>query len=118
MNIFVILATMGVVSQQLPNYKASILPIGPVITQARVVQPFECQVTGIPQLVFSYGGAMIFTEFWKGMACAQVLSTLGYTIFGVGLYSYQGQFVVNPSRPLSRGSRPSSFGCKSPLDVS
>ncbi|KZP07121.1 hypothetical protein FIBSPDRAFT_1053181 [Athelia psychrophila] len=107
MNIFVILVTMGVVSHQLPNYAASVHPIGPVITQARVVQPFEFQVTGILQLVFSYGGAMIFIDFmaemrrpmdfWKGMACAQVLITLVYMIFGIVVYSYQGQFVVNPA---------------------
>ena len=59
MNLFVIFATMGVVSRQLPNYLAAHLPAGPVITQARVVQPFENQVTGVLQLVFSYGGAMM-----------------------------------------------------------
>ncbi|KAF7979763.1 hypothetical protein HWV62_40780 [Athelia sp. TMB] len=107
MNLFVIFATMGVVSHQLPNYLAAHLDPGPVITQARVVQPFENQVTGVLQLVFSYGGAMIFTEFmaemrkpmdfWKGMACAQVLITAIYMIFGVVIYRYQGQFVINPA---------------------
>ena len=59
MNIFVILATMAVVSHQLPNYLAAGLPAAPVITQAHVSLPFESQVTGVLQLVFSYGGAMM-----------------------------------------------------------
>ncbi|KZP08988.1 hypothetical protein FIBSPDRAFT_964337 [Athelia psychrophila] len=86
------------------TYQRHMRPHRAVVTQARVVQPFEFQVTGILQL---YGGAMISTkfvaemrkpmDFWKGMACAQVLITPVYMVFGVVVYSYHGQFVVNPA---------------------
>lgn len=59
MNIFVVISTMAIVANQLPNYAAAQMDPGPVETFARVMQPFEPQLTGIMQIVFSYGGAMM-----------------------------------------------------------
>lgn len=50
---------MAIVANQLPNYAAAQMDPGPVETFARVMQPFEPQLTGIMQIVFSYGGAMM-----------------------------------------------------------
>ena len=36
-------------------------------------------------------------DFWKAMACAQVFITVVYMFFGLFVYSYQGQFVINVS---------------------
>jgi hypothetical protein len=59
------------------------------------------------QAVYSYGGAMLFIEFmaemkrpfdfWKGMICAQAFIYVFYMFFGLFIYSYQGQFSVNPA---------------------
>jgi hypothetical protein len=53
-------------------------------------------------MVFAYGGAMIFVDFfsemkrpwdfWKSMACAQALIMSLYLTFGMLVYSRQGQF--------------------------
>ena len=36
-------------------------------------------------------------DFWKAMACAQVFITIVYMFFGLFVYTYQGQFVINVS---------------------
>ncbi|EIW74194.1 hypothetical protein CONPUDRAFT_85946 [Coniophora puteana RWD-64-598 SS2] len=107
MNVLVLIMTMASVAHSLPNYIGSGLDAAPVITQAINRQPFEPQLNGIMQIVFSYGGAMIFTEFmsemrkpmdfWKAMACAQVFITFVYMFFGIFVYAYQGQFTMNPA---------------------
>lgn len=58
-------------------------------------------------VVYSYGGAMVFVElmsemkhswaFWKGMIIAQVFISIVYLLYGLFVYSQQGQFVVNPA---------------------
>ncbi|KAG2136558.1 transmembrane amino acid transporter protein-domain-containing protein [Suillus bovinus] len=106
MNIIVLIMTMAFVAHSPPNYNA--VPYsGPVITQAINLQAFENQLNGIMQIVFSYGGAMIFVEFmaemrrpmdfWKAMAYAQIFIFVVYMFFGLFVYSYQGQYVVNPA---------------------
>ncbi|KAG1897827.1 transmembrane amino acid transporter protein-domain-containing protein [Suillus fuscotomentosus] len=107
LNITVLIMTMAFAANSPPNYTASTLPIGPVITQAINVQAFENQLNGIMQIVFSYGGAMIFVEFmaemrrpmdfWKAMAYSQIFIFIVYMFFGLFVYSYQGQYVVNPA---------------------
>ena len=74
---------MGVVAHNPPNfagaqaaYGPSVVP-GPVHTANFVSQPLFDKINGIMQMVFAYGGAMIFPEFmaemrrpmdfWKGM---------------------------------------------------
>ncbi|KEQ95906.1 hypothetical protein AUEXF2481DRAFT_4173 [Aureobasidium subglaciale EXF-2481] len=60
---------------------------------------------GIDQIVYAYGGAMLFFnllaemrnpwDFWKGMLCADVFIYLAYMFFGIFQYSYQGQYTYN-----------------------
>lgn len=108
MNILVLIMTMAFVANSPPNYQAVAGgDTGPVITQAINLQPFQTQLEGIMQIVFSYGGAMIFIEFmaemrrpmdfWKAMAVSQIFIFVVYMFFGLFVYSYQGQYVVNPA---------------------
>ncbi|GMK56337.1 hypothetical protein CspeluHIS016_0301770 [Cutaneotrichosporon spelunceum] len=60
------------------------------------------QVSGCMRAVFAYGGAMIFTEFmaemrrprdfWKAAFGAQFFCYSLYMLFGMYVYSYQGQY--------------------------
>ncbi|KAG6372469.1 transmembrane amino acid transporter protein-domain-containing protein [Boletus reticuloceps] len=109
LHIIVITVTMGAVAHTAPDYEAAEavynITAGPVHTVAINQQPFQPQLNGIMQIVFAYGGAMIFIEFmaemrrpmdfWKAMACAQAFITIVYMFFGLFVYSYQGQFVLN-----------------------
>ncbi|KAG2062554.1 hypothetical protein BDR04DRAFT_970202, partial [Suillus decipiens] len=111
LNIIVLIMTMAFVANSPPNYVAAGVPAGtippPVMTQAINLQPFQTQLEGIMQIVFSYGGAMIFIEFmaemrrpmdfWKAMALSQIFIFVVYMFFGLFVYSYQGQYVVNPA---------------------
>ncbi|KAG2066629.1 hypothetical protein BDR04DRAFT_1106441 [Suillus decipiens] len=111
LNIIVLIMTMAFVANSPPNYVAAGVPAGtippPVMTQAINLQPFQTQLEGIMQIVFSYGGAMIFIEFmaemrrpmdfWKAMAVSQIFIFVVYMFFGLFVYSYQGQYVVNPA---------------------
>ena len=36
-------------------------------------------------------------DFWKAMACAQLFISIVYMFFGLFVYSYQGQYVLNVS---------------------
>ncbi|KAG2036564.1 transmembrane amino acid transporter protein-domain-containing protein [Suillus americanus] len=109
LNITVLIMTMAFVANSPPNYTASPTGqyAGPVITQAINLQPFQDQLNGIMQIVFSYGGAMIFVEFmaemrrpmdfWKAMAYSQIFIFVVYMFFGLFVYTYQGQYVINPA---------------------
>ena len=100
---------MGVVAHNPPNfagaqaaYGPSVVP-GPVHTANFVSQPLFDKINGIMQMVFAYGGAMIFPEFmaemrrpmdfWKGMTCAQALIFSAYLLYGCFIY-------VSPLLPL------------------
>ncbi|KAG0706985.1 transmembrane amino acid transporter protein-domain-containing protein [Suillus ampliporus] len=106
MNIITLVMTMASVANSGPNYTA-VADTGPVQTYAIYVQAFQAQLNGIMQIVFSYGGAMIFVEFmaemrrpmdfWKAMAYSQIFIFVVYMFFGLFVYSYQGQYVVNPA---------------------
>jgi hypothetical protein len=37
-------------------------------------------------------------DFWKAMAFAQIFIFVVYTLFGLFVYTYQGQYVVNVRR--------------------
>ncbi|KAL1407205.1 hypothetical protein Q8F55_006621 [Vanrija albida] len=62
------------------------------------------QVGGVQLAVFSYGGAMIFTEFmaemrrprdfWKAAFFSQLFCYVMYMFFGLFCYSYQGQYTA------------------------
>lgn len=110
LNIIVIVATMAVVAHSTPNYVAANtsydINAGPIVTTAGPPDgvAFQGQIVGLMQAVYSYGGAMLFVEFmaemkrpfdfWKGMLCAQVFIYFVYMLFGLFVYSYQGQFTL------------------------
>ncbi|KAL5514736.1 hypothetical protein ACEPAG_2052 [Sanghuangporus baumii] len=108
LNLLVIFITMGVVAHTPPNFASANAAYGispaPVQTAAFVSLPLFSKVNGIMQMVFAYGGAMIFPEFmaemrrpmdfWKAMCCAQLLIGTVYMMFGIFVYSFQGQFTL------------------------
>lgn len=59
------------------------------------------------QAVYSYGGAMLYCEFmsemrrpldfWKALLIADTFIYVVYLFFGVYVYSFQGQYVINPA---------------------
>ncbi|KAH6609824.1 transmembrane amino acid transporter [Trichoderma cornu-damae] len=63
---------------------------------------FAGQLNGINQLVYSYGGALLFIaflaemrhpwDFWKGMLCAQTFICVVYIFFGAFVYGHYGQY--------------------------
>lgn len=115
MNVFVIIATMACVSAFPPNYVAALGTTGAVkgdiITKVIISgsgkESFQSQLNACMNIVYSYGGALVFIEFmsemkrpwdfWKGMACAQLFIFSIYLIFAMVVYAYQGQFVINPA---------------------
>ncbi|KAL5497898.1 hypothetical protein ACEPAH_2829 [Sanghuangporus vaninii] len=108
LNLLVIFISMGVVAHSPPNFASAHAAFGldpaPVQTSAFVSLPLFSKVNGIMQMVFAYGGAMIFPEFmaemrrpmdfWKAMCCAQLLIGTVYMMFGIFVYSFQGQFTL------------------------
>jgi len=84
-------------------------PIPPVITSGSAPDgiDFSGQVLGLMQAVFSYGGAMVYCEFmsemrrpfdfWKALLIAEAFIFSVYIFFGVYVYSFQGQYVINPA---------------------
>lgn len=118
LNVFVIIVTMAVVAHLGPNFNAAkgtrsdgnIVP-GPVATHAIIYMKnktvFTNQLSACMNIVYSYGGAMVFIEFmsemrrpwdfWKGMISAQAFIFVVYLIYGLFVYSQQGQFVANPA---------------------
>ncbi|SOV08725.1 related to neutral amino acid permease [Ustilago sp. UG-2017a] len=79
----------------------------PVLTEAFVSYPISQKINGIMNMVFAYGGAMIFPElmsemrrpmdFWKGMISAQALICSVYLIYANVVYAFQGQYVLGQS---------------------
>jgi hypothetical protein len=97
-NLLIIFISMGVVAHSLPNYAVanaanSTLGTGPVFVHAFNSQDLIGQVNGMFNMVFAYGGAMLFPEmmaemrrpmdFYKGMAFAQLLIFTVYMTYGV-----------------------------------
>jgi len=117
MNVFVIILTMAVVPSTGINAEAAIAANGqfnihpgdPIRTSAGAMPgtTFIVQVNGLGQAVYSYGGAMLFVEFmsemrrpfdfWKGMVFAQSFIYFCYMFFGLFIYSFQGQYTLNPA---------------------
>ncbi|KAF4555622.1 Transmembrane amino acid transporter-like protein 11 [Elsinoe fawcettii] len=130
LNLLIIFLTMGVAAHSAPNYDAAQsasagavisgpggplvaqLPDGsfpPITTSAKlpVGGNFGAAVTGLMQAVYSYGGAMLFTEFMsemrrpydfiKAMWGAQAFIYFFYMLYGLYMYGMQGQYVINPS---------------------
>ncbi|KAB2581225.1 hypothetical protein DBV05_g79 [Lasiodiplodia theobromae] len=113
MNVFVILMTMGIVANSSPNYEAVYasfqIPKGPIKTSAGAPAglTFIDNINGLMQAVYSYGGATMFCElmaemrrpwdFWKGLIVADTFIFVCYIVFGLVVYSEQGQFAYNPA---------------------
>jgi len=104
----VIFISMGVIAHSPPNFASAEaaygITQGPIIKAAFVSSTLANKVNGIMNMVFAYGGAMIFPEmlaemrrpwdFWKGMVCAQLLIFCAYMMYGVFVYSFQGQYTL------------------------
>lgn len=114
LNLFVCFATMGVVAHSGVNYDAAYsqngIEKGPIITQAIVSgrgDNFTLQLEAAMNIVYAYGGAVMFVEFmaemrrpmdfWKSMLLAQSVIFGIYLLYGLFVYAYQGQFTVNPA---------------------
>ncbi|KAJ7091392.1 transmembrane amino acid transporter protein-domain-containing protein [Mycena belliarum] len=107
-NLLIIFTSMGFVAHSPPNFAAAMsslgVPKGPVITQSFAKIPLFSQVNGIMNMVYAYGGSMIFPEmlaemrrphdFFKGMILAQALIFSAYVVYGAFVYSQQGQFTL------------------------
>ncbi|KAF9992351.1 hypothetical protein BGZ80_004352 [Entomortierella chlamydospora] len=109
LNLLLIFTSMGFMAHSPPNYIAAALQgvpkgDGVVVTQLFVSNEVVTKINGMFQMVFAYGGAMIFPElmaemrrpmdFWKAMACAQTLIFVVYLMYGVFVYSLQGQYTL------------------------
>ncbi|KAJ7898431.1 hypothetical protein B0H13DRAFT_2031890 [Mycena leptocephala] len=108
LNLLLIFTSMGFVAHSPPNFAAAFSSLGeqegPVQTELFAKIPLFSQVNGIMNMVYAYGGAMIFPEimsemrrpmdFWKGMILAQSLIFSAYLVYGAFVYSQQGQFVL------------------------
>lgn len=112
---------MGVAANYPPNFAATASSYGanfgpgPIHTYAS--QPpagmasggvgFVASLNGLNQAVYSYGGAMLFFnflsemrhpwDFWKSLIFSQAFIYVIYVVFGIFIYSQQGQFAYNPS---------------------
>ncbi len=99
--------------EYVPNYAASLatfgIPKGPVQTSANLPAGLTLQdnINGVFNGVFAYGGATMFNElmaemrrpydFWKALIISEIFITAVYLIFGLVVYSKQGQFTYNPA---------------------
>lgn len=89
-----------------PNYeaaqKAFNIPKGPVQATAFVSLPLISKVNGIMNMVYAFGGSMVFPnffaemrkpwDFYKSYFVAQVIIMIFYILFGILIYARQGQF--------------------------
>ncbi|TVY37033.1 N amino acid transport system protein [Lachnellula subtilissima] len=126
-NVICMIITMGAAAHTAPNYKGAAESAGATLNNGTSITPdsngvfpavqhsgglppsgdFAGSVNGAMQAVFSYGGAMIFPEFMsemryprdflKGMWAAQSFIYIIYMFYGLFMYGYQGQYVINPS---------------------
>ena len=112
LNFLVIFITLGVVCNSLPNFAAAsaqnAVAIGPITASAFVYDTlWTTKLVGVMQCVYAYGGAMIFIEimaemkdpreFIKSLLSAEAIIIIAYLIFGLVVYSKQGQFTINPA---------------------
>ncbi|PWN31562.1 uncharacterized protein FA14DRAFT_162559 [Meira miltonrushii] len=89
-----------------PNYAAALqafgTPKGPVVTGAFISLPIAAKVNGIMNMVYAFGGSMVFPnffaemrkpwDFYKSYFVAQVIIMIFYILFGILIYARQGQF--------------------------
>ncbi|GAB7363018.1 hypothetical protein MBLNU230_g3312t1 [Neophaeotheca triangularis] len=113
MNVFILIMTMVITNTSEPNWdavKASYgIEEGPIYHTAKIPdgKGLTDQINGLMQSVYSYGGATLFNElmaemrrprdFWKGLILADLFIFSCYIIFGMVVYSAQGQGTFNPA---------------------
>ncbi|KAF2011702.1 hypothetical protein BU24DRAFT_398423 [Aaosphaeria arxii CBS 175.79] len=115
-NVAVMILTMAMVTRSSPNYTASLNSNGrgeddgPIRTYGSAPpysEGFKTGISGLMQAVYSYGGQLIFCEFisemrrphdfWKALVIAEAFITAVYLFFGIFVYSFHGQYVINPA---------------------
>ncbi|KAK3068342.1 hypothetical protein LTR53_014175 [Teratosphaeriaceae sp. CCFEE 6253] len=108
LNILVIFLSMGFIAHSPPNYASAEasygIPAGPVVKQAFATYPFYERINGVMNIVYAYGGATIFPQiiaemrrpmdFLKAFSIAQALIFTIYIVYGLYVYSFQGQFTL------------------------
>ena len=115
MNVVSFIIIMVAVARNPINYSVVtsstlIKNVGPIMTFAGVppdqyqqqAHGTAAQLNGINQMVYSYGGALLFVaflaemrhpwDFWKGMLCAQTFICIVYIFFGAFVYGHAGQY--------------------------
>ncbi|KAK1750105.1 transmembrane amino acid transporter [Echria macrotheca] len=124
LNAAIVLICVAVVVDSPPNFIATLAQYGPdfgpgkQITKFGGLPPpgqgytsggdgFVGTLNGVMQAVCAYGGAMLFVaflaemrrpaDFWKSLVCAELLIYVVYVFFGLFVYSFQGQFAMNPA---------------------
>ncbi|KAB8446270.1 hypothetical protein FH972_025250 [Carpinus fangiana] len=113
LNVFILFMTMGVASGSEPNWDAVLTSFkiekGPIYHTAGIPPGKDLidNINGLMQAVYSYGGATLFCElmaemrrphdFWKSLLVAEVFIYACYIIFGMVVYSLQGQGTYNPA---------------------
>lgn len=99
---------MGFVAHSAPNYKSAKAAYGvaegPVVKQNFASYPFYQRINGVMNIVYAYGGATIFAQiiaemrrpmdFLKAFSIAQALIFTVYFVYGIYVYSFQGQFTL------------------------
>ncbi|KAK9685520.1 hypothetical protein K7432_015464, partial [Basidiobolus ranarum] len=97
LNLIGLVVIMGVVANTAPNFSAAHQQNGvlgtTIVTKVVITGSLDTQIVGIMQIVYSYGGAMMFIgfmtemkrpmDFWKAMLYAQILIFSCYMVFGV-----------------------------------
>jgi hypothetical protein len=110
MNVTIILISMAAIATKGPNLQAAAAtydltpPFAPVSVQAFAGLPLETAVNGAMNIVFAYGGAMIFFEifaemrrpwdFWKSLMFAEILLVGLYVLYANIVYCYSGQYTM------------------------
>jgi hypothetical protein len=108
LNLLVIFLSMGFVAHSPPNFSAANaaygISAGPVLRPAFASYPFFERINGVMNIVYAYGGATIFAQiiaemrrpmdFLKAFSIAQGLIFTVYVVYGLYVYSFQGQFTL------------------------
>ncbi|KAH8814916.1 amino acid transporter-like protein [Xylogone sp. PMI_703] len=109
-NLLVIIFTMAVACNSGPNFTVQPNnPPGPIEHTVWIPSGsgFDSQLGAAMQIVYAYGGAMLYCEFMaemkrpldfiKAQFVAEIFIYVCYLIFGLVIYSQQGQFTYNPA---------------------
>ncbi|KAK3343387.1 transmembrane amino acid transporter [Lasiosphaeria hispida] len=121
LNCVIMLLCVGVVVNSPPNFVSTMAQYGPDFGPGPIAKfagfppdgyasgglGFVGTLNGLLQAVFAYGGCMLFVaflaemrqprDFWKALVCAELFIYILYVAFGLFVYSFQGQFALNPA---------------------